>query len=738
MADVAVPTALPLSTVPDVELMRTGTWQLSTGPATFTTGDLVSAVAALECPAVRRPILKLGHTDPRFDGQPAIGYVNNMATAAGASVLRGDYVGMPGWLTVDVLASAYPDRSIEGWWNYQCAVGHVHPFVVTGVALLGVSPPGIGVLESLQDVATLYGVAAASGAGGTPFAVRAGDFETLHPRGEHGHFRTKVSSEVAKLEAGIVNITGYDDDTIDVDFAVDGDQVVTTLTSDAAHSLNLAVSIFAEEDDGWTTQIPNGDRMIVVTRESDTNAIIDFGDGSGIEISPGDGEKLGQKLDDVSSDVQQHMESVIPEDSYAEIGGYTHILGYPDGTLGLLGYSDSDPNGDSTGERRLSQPDALKLANALIKVNKAPAASTGTTVQLSDGPIEIHKSLNGDLRIDLDPGNSTDTALSDQVVDIEGAYATSTLSHLLNFAKTGRDVLAASRSAMPNPNPTPVAAGVSVEDLRRAYYDGPGGSDWDSWISEIQLDPLQLIVSSDDGYQLVPVTVNGDSTITFGPPVPVEMTYTPKPAGDGSTTVAASRLVYASRAESRPPCGPPAARYHPAPGNRAGTNRNRRRGPRGSRSRRSALPARPHGRRRRGGHQRGAPAAPRRATGPRAGTGRGVRAAAGRRHHRPVHPGRAARPGRPGRPGAGAADHRAARQRHRAGRAGREDHPGAAGALAEGVGRRRRGRRAGARLARPGPRARRRAHRRRRRRRQRQLRRRGVRRPVRQGGLIHG
>jgi hypothetical protein len=551
MADVAVPTALPLSTVPDVELMRTGTWQLSTGPATFTTGDLVSAVAALECPAVRRPILKLGHTDPRFDGQPAIGYVNNMATAAGASVLRGDYVGMPGWLTVDVLASAYPDRSIEGWWNYQCAVGHVHPFVVTGVALLGVSPPGIGVLESLQDVATLYGVAAASGAGGTPFAVRAGDFETLHPRGEHGHFRTKVSSEVAKLEAGIVNITGYDDDTIDVDFAVDGDQVVTTLTSDAAHSLNLAVSIFAEEDDGWTTQIPNGDRMIVVTRESDTNAIIDFGDGSGIEISPGDGEKLGQKLDDVSSDVQQHMESVIPEDSYAEIGGYTHILGYPDGTLGLLGYSDSDPNGDSTGERRLSQPDALKLANALIKVNKAPAASTGTTVQLSDGPIEIHKSLNGDLRIDLDPGNSTDTALSDQVVDIEGTYATSTLSHLLNFAKTGRDVLA-SRSAMPNPNPTPVAAGVSVEDLRRAYYDGPGGSDWDSWISEIQLDPLQLIVSSDDGYQLVPVTVNGDSTITFGPPVPVEMTYTPKPAGDGSTTVAASRLVYASRAESRP------------------------------------------------------------------------------------------------------------------------------------------------------------------------------------------
>jgi hypothetical protein len=550
MADLLVPPAPALSTVPGVELMRAGTWNISTGPTTFTADDLTAAVAALDCPGVRRPIIKLGHIDPRFDGEPAIGYIANMATTASASVLVGDYAGMPGWLTPEVLASAWPDRSIEGEWNWRCQIGHLHPFVVTAVALLGVSLPGIGGLESIQDVATLYGVAAAAGGDGTGFVVRASDFETLHPRGEHGHFRTKVSSKVAKLEAGIVNITGYDDNTVDLDFVVDGEPVVTTLTSDAAYSLSLAVTGFDEEDDGWTTRIPNGNHTIVVTRESDTNAVVDFGDGSGIEISPDDGNKLAQKLEDVSGDVQQHMDSVIPEDSYAEIGGYTHILGYPDGTLGLLGFADP---GDSepTAERRLSQPDALKLANALIKVNNAPASSTGTTVQLSDGPIEIHKLFDGEIRIDLDPANSTDTALSDQVVDIEGKYAKNTLADLLAFAKTGRNVLA-SRSAMPAPNSVPVAAGVSVEDVRRAYYDGPGGHEYDAWICEVLLDPIQLIISGDSGYQRVDVTVNADGTITFAAPVAVQMTYTPVPAGDGSTTVAASRIVFASRAESRP------------------------------------------------------------------------------------------------------------------------------------------------------------------------------------------
>lgn len=159
MTDAVTPIQSPvLATIPRVELMQAGTWNISTGQATFTGDDLRQAVGAMDCPAVRRPVLKLGHTDARFDGEPAVGWVANLSTDG--STLWGDYTGMPRWLA-DVCASAYPDRSIEGWYDYQCQIGHTHPFVLTGVALLGVTPPGIGTLESLQDIAALYGVAAA-------------------------------------------------------------------------------------------------------------------------------------------------------------------------------------------------------------------------------------------------------------------------------------------------------------------------------------------------------------------------------------------------------------------------------------------------------------------------------------------------------------------------------------------------------------------------------------------------
>lgn len=170
MPDVTVPTARALSRKSNVELIHTGTWAISTGEWTVTPDDLTNAVAALECPSVRRPVLKLGHTDPRFDGEPAVGWVDNVATAEDGRLLVGDYVGMPGWLG-DVIASAYPDRSVEGQYDFRCQLGHTHPFVVTAVALLGVQAPGIGTLESLQDVAALYGVAAAVEPGSQHIAI---------------------------------------------------------------------------------------------------------------------------------------------------------------------------------------------------------------------------------------------------------------------------------------------------------------------------------------------------------------------------------------------------------------------------------------------------------------------------------------------------------------------------------------------------------------------------------------
>jgi hypothetical protein len=157
-----VPQATALAVKRDVELVQAGQWDLSTGRVTFTTGDLASAVAALDCPAVRNPVLKLGHIDPRFDGEPAVGWVDNIALADSGNTIVGDYVGMPAWLG-DVIASAYPDRSVEGCFDFRCQLGHTHPFVLTAVALLGVMAPGVGTLESLQDVAALYGVVNAAG-----------------------------------------------------------------------------------------------------------------------------------------------------------------------------------------------------------------------------------------------------------------------------------------------------------------------------------------------------------------------------------------------------------------------------------------------------------------------------------------------------------------------------------------------------------------------------------------------
>lgn len=146
-----------LRDVPDVELLRVGEWPLSTGTCTFTTEDLAAAVHASQSPAVSRPVIKLGHSDPRFDGEPAVGFVDNIRLASDGSALVGDLRGVPGWLA-DIMPSAYPNRSIEGAFNYRDQAGTVHDFALTGLALLGVSPPAVGTLAQLRDVAALYEV----------------------------------------------------------------------------------------------------------------------------------------------------------------------------------------------------------------------------------------------------------------------------------------------------------------------------------------------------------------------------------------------------------------------------------------------------------------------------------------------------------------------------------------------------------------------------------------------------
>jgi hypothetical protein len=166
-------TDVDLARLDRVELLHAGTWHLALGgEQTFTGSDLAAAVTALDCPAVARPIVKLGHFDERTsgyqhvganrDGEPALGWIANLGLTTSGTTLVGDLVGMPAWLG-KIAASAYPHRSVEGSRNYRCAIGHLHPFVLSAVALLGVTPPAVGTLGSLQDhVRALYGVAAAA------------------------------------------------------------------------------------------------------------------------------------------------------------------------------------------------------------------------------------------------------------------------------------------------------------------------------------------------------------------------------------------------------------------------------------------------------------------------------------------------------------------------------------------------------------------------------------------------
>lgn len=153
-AAAAVAVQPDLVTVPNVELLEAGEdWVTSTGVFTFTTEDLVSCIQSQEDPAIRTPVVKLGHTDPRFDGQPALGRILNLRLTNNNQTLVGDLVAMPLWLA-QVMYTAFPRRSIEGMMEFKTRTGNTWGMVLTGVALLGDSYPAI---ETLEDIQALWG-----------------------------------------------------------------------------------------------------------------------------------------------------------------------------------------------------------------------------------------------------------------------------------------------------------------------------------------------------------------------------------------------------------------------------------------------------------------------------------------------------------------------------------------------------------------------------------------------------
>src|SRR4051812_34141572 len=80
-------------TVRDVEILKVGTWESARGTFTITREDLESAVEFHHAGILRPAPLKIGHDDPRFDGGPALGHLDNLRLVGGTLVA--DLVNVP-------------------------------------------------------------------------------------------------------------------------------------------------------------------------------------------------------------------------------------------------------------------------------------------------------------------------------------------------------------------------------------------------------------------------------------------------------------------------------------------------------------------------------------------------------------------------------------------------------------------------------------------------------------------
>ncbi|MBM4726056.1 hypothetical protein GS446_05365 [Rhodococcus hoagii] len=183
-----------LRTIPGVELVKTGTWEVSTGTWNVTPELLAAAKAAHDSGSVPKPIVKLGHIDSRFDGEPALGWIDNLQITDDGNTLVGDLVGVPAWLA-SIAASAYPNRSVEAVHDLELSDGTTHALALTAVALLGVTKPGIPALTSLSDVRELYDVAASAGTPVTLTVVHASErTSTLHTLPPRERVRVRVAA----------------------------------------------------------------------------------------------------------------------------------------------------------------------------------------------------------------------------------------------------------------------------------------------------------------------------------------------------------------------------------------------------------------------------------------------------------------------------------------------------------------------------------------------------------------
>jgi hypothetical protein len=137
-------------TIPNVELLSLGTHFAATGPTPITEQDFASMLAAAADDQVDHAGIRIGHFDPRFDGEPALGWLANLRRVGDKIV--GDLTHVPAKLA-EVMKSAYRRRSVEIDWNVRTPGGKTYKAVISGLALLGVQKPAV---KGLADVSSMY------------------------------------------------------------------------------------------------------------------------------------------------------------------------------------------------------------------------------------------------------------------------------------------------------------------------------------------------------------------------------------------------------------------------------------------------------------------------------------------------------------------------------------------------------------------------------------------------------
>lgn len=537
MAEVQVRQAAPLRTVPGVELAAVGTWEASTGRVTFTPEDFANAVAALECPGVRNPVIKLGHMEPdstsgvRWDGEPALGWIGNMHLD-GAKLI-GDYVGMPAWLAsvddngMSVLASAYPDRSIEIRSPFVCQVGHTHPSVITAVALLGVAPPGVGVLKSMQDV--------------------------------YAAFTEPMVGDVALASADQINRSSI---STTVRLAAPRDpteierQAGTDFAAlDAAHDEALAELL-----DRWPTEVSdlqraelsaqiaaavdqeNGDALGAMTVTTVGAAALLFGAMSAVALAAAAAQ--------IAEAAHQGVTILLPEHDVVGLqlvaDGVASTMGTS--TAAMAGRTAAQLLGTGNGHAvaEATTRDIAALSDRFLRDQIGGALSaaeaSGRFAALKVAPAgEYYASEFSDGASCL-PCSSIDGTRFDSLAAAESAYGSGKYVACQGRSRCrGRLVTVWDASevdtstpmhttirmsigdTMPTSPGAAVRASVSVEDISRQYYEAAGYS---MWITAMHVDPLELIAADDSSGKFfrIPVELKGNA-FTFGAPQEVAIVY---------------------------------------------------------------------------------------------------------------------------------------------------------------------------------------------------------------------